>query len=189
MGSVCSRKTSTPAAGPNQPVSANNPDIEVLPPEVELQAIDLSQVEEGKDFSFDGYQCQAKVTSVYDGDTLRVVFVYRSEVIQYKVRMLGYDSPEMRPLRSAPNREVTKAAALRAKAAISERVLGKIVTMKCGGFDKYGRLLATLYTGGVPEGGHAALTMDEQSVNDWMIASGYGVPYDGGTKATAADDA
>ena len=62
-------------------------------------------------FSFDGYKCKAKVVSVYDGDTFTACFKYRGQIIKYRFRTFGYDSPEMKPLKSKPNREEEKAKA------------------------------------------------------------------------------
>ena len=86
--------------------------------------------------------------------------------------MAGYDSPEMRPARSNPNRELEKKAAMAARDALAEKVQGGLVYIECGEFDKWGRVLITVY-----------LRENGENVNEWMLAGGHGVPYDGGTKA------
>ena len=48
----------------------------------------------------------------------------------------------------------------------------QLVYIKCGEFDKYGRLLGTLFIN----------KEDEKSINQLMIDEGYGYEYDGGTK-------
>ena len=48
----------------------------------------------------------------------------------------------------------------------------QLVFLKCGEFDKYGRLLGTIYVN----------QTDEKSVNDLMIENGYAYEYHGGTK-------
>ena len=48
----------------------------------------------------------------------------------------------------------------------------QLVYIKCGEFDKYGRLLGTLFL----------QETDLISVNDMMIQQGHGYSYDGGTK-------
>ena len=65
--------------------------------------------------TLEGYFSVAKVVSVYDGDTCRVVIPFKGEFYKWNVRLDGYDTPEMRPSRSKPNRDVEIAAA---KAAI-----------------------------------------------------------------------
>ena len=64
-----------------------------------------------------------------------------------------------------------------AKDAIHQLTYGKLVVIELGKFDKYGRPLVRMYqTSRVEERGTALC------INDWMIANGHGVPYDGGTK-------
>jgi endonuclease YncB( thermonuclease family) len=48
--------------------------------------------------------------------------------------------------------------------------LNKIVTLKCGEFDKYGRLLVEVETG------------ENIVIHDWLIQGGYAKKYEGGTK-------
>jgi endonuclease YncB( thermonuclease family) len=134
----------------------------------------LAQSTLGKDFSFAGRRFLAKVVDVYDGDTVRVCFFYRGELVQYRARMAGYDSPEMKPPKADPNREAEKAAAVAARAALAEKAGGKLVYIECGEFDKYGRLLITAFA--------QAGARNGENINAWMLACGHGVPYDGGRK-------
>jgi len=125
-------------------------------------------------FSLDGKFLQCKVVNVYDGDTCKVVFPMNDKMYRWYVRLSGYDTPEMRPPRSQENRDEEIAAAKLAKKFLIEQVMGEeqLVYIKCGEFDKYGRLLGTLF-----------LEEDsETSVNDLMIKEGHGYAYDGGTK-------
>ena len=39
----------------------------------------------------------AKVVDVYDGDTITVSIINNCTIQKHKLRMLGYDSPEMKP--------------------------------------------------------------------------------------------
>lgn len=139
----------------------------------------LAQAVCGKDFTFAGQRFLAKIVDYYDGDTVRVAFSYGGQLIQYKARMAGYDSPEMKPLKSNPNREAEKAAAIAARAALIGKVGAALVYIECGEFDKYGRLLVTVHL----RDGHD----NGENVNAWMIAHGYGAPYDGGKKTPFAD--
>ena len=52
------------------------------------------------------------------------------------------------------------------------RGMYQLVYLKCGGFDKYGRLLGELFVN----------QEDEISVNQQMIDNNYGYVYHGGTK-------
>lgn len=143
----------------------------------------LRQAVKGKKFTYDGMVIKAKMVDIYDGDTLTLVFRYRGQLQQHSCRMLGYDSPEMKPPKSNPDREAEMAAAREARQALKD-LLEKhtVLKVECGKFDKYGRILVTLYVpdrtgllGLVGCGGSI-------NVNQWMVDSGYGVPYDGGTK-------
>ena len=49
------------------------------------------------------------------------------------------------------------------------KILNKVVKVKCGEFDKYGRLLTEIY-------------FEDENVNQWLIDSNYAFEYDGGTK-------
>ena len=115
-----------------------------------------------------------KVVDVYDGDSCKVVFQHDGQFYRWNIRMNGYDTPEMRPRRSKPNRDAEIAAAKKSRDYLKSLIMNpdQLVYIACGDFDKYGRLLGTIY---VNEG-------DEQSVNDLMITNGHGYAYDGGTK-------
>lgn len=54
----------------------------------------LKNAERGDDFSLKGESVCAKVVSVYDGDTLRVVIRRRGELVQYNV---GERPPSLSP--------------------------------------------------------------------------------------------
>lgn len=122
-------------------------------------------------FSFDGYTCLAKIVDVYDGDTFTACFKHNGKIIKYKFRTYGYDSPEMKPLKSKPNRDEEKRKAIEAREAFKEITNwnNSLVTLKMMKFDKYGRILVNVYKG-------------EININKWMIDNGYGYEYFGGTK-------
>ena len=115
-----------------------------------------------------------KVVDVYDGDSCKVVFPHNGEFYRWNIRMNGYDTPEMRPRRNKPNRDAEIAAAKKSRDYLKSLIMNpdQLVYIACGDFDKYGRLLGTIYVN----------ESDEQSVNDLMIANGHGYAYDGGTK-------
>jgi len=133
------------------------------------RAANLADAELAEDFSYAGLTVPARVLSVYDGDTVRVAFLYRGELQQHRVRLLGYDSPEMRQPRDAPDRGEQKAAAVAARDALARHTgLGQgpgRVSLTCGPFDKYGRILGRVYT---PAG---------QCINNLMLLEGHGSPY------------
>lgn len=75
-----------------------------------------------KKFTFEGRLVQAKVTDVYDGDTVTIVFFNGQEPVKYSFRMLGYDAPEVKPKKVTENYELHK----RAGAVVREKLRQKI---------------------------------------------------------------
>ena len=124
-------------------------------------------------FSLEEKTFQAKIVRVYDGDTCFAVFFMNNLPVKFKIRMEGYDSPELKPSLSLPNREKEIKKANEAKKELEKLVLNKIVRLECGTWDKYGRLLGKLY---VKQGER------ELYVNEHMIKNGHGYSYYGGTK-------
>jgi endonuclease YncB( thermonuclease family) len=126
-------------------------------------------------FSFNGLIVKAKIVDIYDGDTFKACFKFKDNIIKYNCRMQGYDAPEMKPLKNSPTREYEKKAALDAKECFLNLVHFNepkyLVSLHIGKFDKYGRLLATIFT-----------EDSTVSVNERMINSKHGKPYSGGTK-------
>lgn len=123
-------------------------------------------------FSLKGMSLLAKVVDVYDGDTFRAIFVVPGlGVTKMCCRMLGINAPELKLPRSMSpgTRHTTLSQAVRARNRLcdlltncttslpSERRVKlqtiiddentKLVTLHCGGFDKYGRLLVDVYDG------------------------------------------
>ncbi len=106
---------------------------------------------------------------VYDGDTITIVsrLPYdTSPFYKFSVRLHGIDTPEIKG-----SSAMEKLKAVEAKNALSELVLHKTVNLKNVATEKYGRVLADIYT------------EDGLHVNQWLIDKGYAVVYNGGTKA------
>mgnify|MGYP001211609329 CR=1 FL=1 len=124
-------------------------------------------------FSFDGYKCQVKIVDVYDGDTFTGIFQYKNDILKYKFRCYGYDSPEMKPLKSIANREEIKKKAKESRLKFIEitNCERSFVIVEFGQFDKYGRILAKVYN-----------KENNVYINDVMIKEGYAVEYYGKTK-------
>ena len=127
-----------------------------------------------KYFSFQGLTFDAKACNIYDGDTFSAVFVFRGEPIKYRCRCMGYDSPEMKPPLSKPNREEEMKHAKIAKARFTELLQKSpdgLIKLECLGFEKYGRILVNVYN-----------NVDHDSLNTIMVREGHGKAYDGGHK-------
>lgn len=118
-----------------------------------------------------------KVIDVYDGDTCTLLTMYPGMDIpvRHHVRLFGIDTPEMRPPAKAPDRAGIVAKATRARDALRELVLGKVVAFEVRGKDKYGRMLASLSV----EDPRAHHHIDVASV---MLERSLGTVYDGSKK-------
>ena len=108
---------------------------------------------------------EAKVVKVYDGDTVWCACYIDGAAHRVSVRMLGYDTAEMRT-----HDPVEKAAAIGARDDLKSMVLDRVVRLEITGSDKYGRLLGQMY-------------LDDKNINDIMLTK-WGVPYAGGTKTS-----
>jgi len=117
-----------------------------------------------KDHNYNGIRTYAKVVSVYDGDTFRVVFEYKGEIIKLNCRLLGVDCPEIRT-----RNPKEKVDAIQSKWFVQRLVLNGVFKVEFGKFGKYGRTLITLWVG-------------KKSLTDLIIENGYGVEYYGGKK-------
>lgn len=116
---------------------------------------------------------RAKVVDVYDGDTITIVIFNKFGFEKHKLRMYGYDSPEMKPKLNIENRENIINKAKQAKEFLSNLILNKIVEFESMGFDKYGRLLGKIFITNY---------CSRQDVNKLMLDSDFGYAYFGGTK-------
>jgi endonuclease YncB( thermonuclease family) len=113
-----------------------------------------------------GTTVTAKVVSVYDGDTIKVVFPLNNIFYKWNCRLMGVDTPELRT-RNAKEKEYGYFVRDR----LREKISDKIVILKCEDLDKYGRLLVTVIC-----------DEDSCNINNWLIESDYAFAYDGGTK-------
>lgn len=107
------------------------------------------------------YEYNARVVSVYDGDTVRadvdVGFSFVSKNMQ--LRLFGINAPEMTG--------TTKVQGTRSRDALREMVLNINVVVRTyrDRTEKYGRYLATI------------LLLDGTNVNEWLVDQGYAVTY------------
>lgn len=116
---------------------------------------------------------KAKVVDVYDGDTVTVILINKCGFEKHKLRLYGIDTPEMAPRLNDPNRENIKKNAKLAKNKLQELILNKNVSLNLIGYDKYGRLLGTIYKKNF---------CSKININKFMLDNGYAKEYYGGTK-------
>jgi endonuclease YncB( thermonuclease family) len=151
-------------------------------------------VAKGDDFevyNLNGIETLGKVVEMYDGDTCKIILIINDQLQKINCRLLGLDTPEMKPSLSKLNRDEEIINAHKCKNRLLQlctnceckidiimkkleckKILDtntKIIKVKCHEFDKYGRLLVTLFD-------------DDKSLNQTLIDEKYAKSYDGGTK-------
>ena len=140
-------------------------------------------------YSLNGLKTDCKVVDVYDGDTITIVLNINGEFKKIKCRLNGIDTPELK--KNIPNDISIKARnkcidlitnqriILNANTVYTREYIQDILSelkiksyVECGDFDKYGRLLITIY----------ANKSDKLSVNKQLLQLGLAKEYFGGTK-------
>lgn len=107
--------------------------------------VDWSKIgKEGFDppyFQLENFKTEAKVLSVYDGDTIKVAFPYFGKMYKWKCRILRINAPEVRG--------DGKEDGIKVRDQLREMILGKIVNVNCEKFDSFGRVLSEIEYNGV----------------------------------------
>ena len=129
-----------------------------------------------KTFSLEGEIKKGKCVNVYDGDTIKVVFPIHDKLYRWNCRLSGVDTPELR----TKNKEEKKMG-YKVRDKLREKILNKMIYVKCGEFDKYGRLLAEIYLENEYQVGGSSMETNT-SINKWLINNKYAFKYDGGKK-------
>lgn len=132
----------------------------------------------------------ARVSSVYDGDTITVTTLKRrwfkkNKIYSYKIRIDGIDCPELRG-----NDEEEKFFAEKAKNFVVKRIDKKVVKLDILGYDKYGRLLAHVFYKCNDNHNYGTTFEDlfgkckdcPHNLASELIVNGLAVIYDGKTK-------
>lgn len=138
-------------------------------------------------FSLKGTECYGRVVQIHDGDTITVIIPLfdTNKFYKFSVRLSGIDTCEV-----SSTTEENKILAINAKNKLIELVTSTnnnitdiksylhnnitLVYLKCLDFDKYGRLLATIYKN----------KNDEISFSDILIKEKLGYCYTGKKKLT-----
>ena len=120
-------------------------------------------------FLFNGLRIKVKIVDVYDGDTFTGCFYLKNEIIKYKFRCFGYNSPEIKPLKNLENRDIEIKNAFIAKEKFIEYIEfnkgNNLIDIEFKKFYKYGRILAILYD------------KNGNSINKKMIDNHFGKIY------------
>jgi hypothetical protein len=136
--------------------------------------------------SLEGRRFVGKCVKCYDADSTHIVVSWNGEFTRFVCRLSGVDTSD----------DDEKKHAIMARDHVRGRILNKLVEVECGQFDKYGRLLVTLFersaSGSNPDA-NADADVDtgtpchnsfefENSLNASLLRNGYGYAYDGGKK-------
>lgn len=117
-------------------------------------------------FSLKGTRIKAKFCQIYDGDTCKAVFPFAGKEYRWSCRLNGIDTPELR----TKNKEEKKMG-IKARDYLRSLLNGKELEIECSKFDKYGRLLITIYS-----------EEEGVTINQMMINNGYAKEYYGKKK-------
>tara|TARA_Y100000813_G_scaffold106893_1_gene76436 strand:+ start:171 stop:593 length:423 start_codon:yes stop_codon:yes gene_type:complete len=131
----------------------------------------LHNINDAPNFSLKDLVIDAKVISVYDGDTIKCIFPFKGEFFKWNCRLSGIDTPE---IRTKCKKE--KEYGYKVRDILRNRILNKVVSLKCGSFDKYGRLLVSV-----------KCIDNECDINKWLIENNYAFEYLGGKKKSWKD--
>lgn len=136
-------------------------------------------------FSLDGLKLKAKVIDIYDGDTITLAFYINNEIKSFKCRLYGIDTPELKGNQSdlgIRSRNKLIEYITNGKTILQPNIIYtrdniktickenyNLVTIQCGHFEKYGRLLITIFN------------KDGININQQLINHGFAKPYFGKT--------
>ena len=119
---------------------------------------------------------KCKVIDVYDGDTITVILPWNGSVFKKKCRLTGIDCAE---IRTKDLRE--KSCGYDAKQFLSNLLKQEEFWIECGDWDKFGRLLITIFSNREDVGKF------QKSINQQMIDSNHAYKYDGKAKSAFKD--
>ncbi len=113
---------------------------------------------------FEKLTIDAYVFSVYDADTISVIFKFNNQYCKKNIRLLGIDSVEMKS-----KVKLEKELAVKARDYLREKILGKLIQIDMLKLDKYGRQLGIVYFNNI-------------NINEDLIKGGFVRSYDGKKK-------
>ncbi len=137
-------------------------------------------------FGMDGKETIGRIVNIIDGDTIVVVFSFKTELYKFKIRMAGINCPELHPKTGTEQEKQDEIqSAKNAREYLIRIITGNdslygltpnelkkyfatnslFVHIKVLGWDKYGRTLAKLYD------------KNKLCINDMMIKAGHAKPY------------
>ena len=148
-------------------------------------------IEDVPEFGLNGIKTLGKVVDIYDGDSCKIILVNGNVLMRFNCRLKFIDTPEMKPSKNKPNREIEIKNAIKCRNKLLQlttscsinlednltksqitklmKLNNKVITVQCHEFDKYGRLLVELI-------------VNDKTANNILVEDGFAKSYDGGTK-------
>lgn len=148
-------------------------------------------IEDVPEFSLNGVKTLGKVVDIYDGDSCKIILLNGNALMRFNCRLKFIDTPEMKPSKNKPNREIEIKNAIKCRNKLLQlttscninlddnlsklqitnllKLNNKVITVQCHEFDKYGRLLVELI-------------VNDKSANNILVEEGFAKSYNGGTK-------
>ncbi len=124
-------------------------------------------------FTLRGTIMRGKCVKCYDGDSIHVNVVLNNVIQRFVCRLNGIDTAEI----TSENEDEVRHGFL-ARDFVSSKILDKLIYIKCGSFDKYGRLLVDVFYRDNMEG---------KSLNDELVDERLAYCYGGGKKISFAE--
>jgi len=147
-----------------------------------------------KKFSLDGLCTQGRIVDIIDGDSLSIILNIFNNYYKFNVRINGIDTCELKS-----KNELNKQLAHKARTSLLKLITGfedtailskkevqnildkeiYIVYLECLNFDKYGRLLANVYT--------TISGNKNELLSEYLLKNKLAYVYTGETKLSEAD--
>jgi endonuclease YncB( thermonuclease family) len=125
----------------------------------------LDETEDDKDTSFNDHTGPMKVVRFINGYTIVVKFIHNKHIQQWRLRLLGYNSPATRVSKTNPHRDTIKRNAAEDTELLKSLVPpNRMVAGELYEFDSFGSILARIYING-------------QCINAMMLKDGHTVSY------------
>lgn len=177
-------------------IQNNDPEIENLSTNINIttkleERLAECTISDVPEFTLNGIKTLGKVVDVYDGDTCKIVLANDNVLLRFNCRLKFLDTPEMKPSKNKPNREIEIESAIKCRNKLIQLTTNckinlddkltkpqvkklltnnsKVIKVQCHEFDKYGRLLVEIY-------------LEDKTVNNILVEEGFAKSYDGGTK-------
>jgi len=144
-------------------------------------------------FTLKGRTYIAKCVKCYDADTVHVVLKENNVYNRFCCRLMGIDTAELKTKNVEENEHAKKA-----RDYLTNLIMNNAVYVVCHDFDKYGRLLITLYqpqedttqmveddatsSNSLLQSDTASTLSWENSINNLLVKEKYAYQYDGGKK-------